>query len=208
VAGELAVAERADEVLAGVWFWDVHDPRIDFLSSSHAITGHDGTVLVDPMPLAPQAFADLGGVIAICISAGSHQRAAWRYRRDLDAQVWAPALSRTLEEEPNVRYGDGEELPGGLRAVFTPGAGTTQHSLLLDRDGGVVFVPDLLVRPQDGRLRLVPARFMHDPAEARRSVRKLLELPFSVLCLGHGAPVTEGAKEALAEALAREEAKG
>jgi hypothetical protein len=43
---------------------------------------------------------------------------------------------------------------------------------------------------------------MHDPAEARRSVEKLLDLPFSILCLGHGVPVTDDPKAALRAALA------
>ena len=107
-----------------------------------------------------------------------------------------------LEEEPDHRYGDGERLPGGLRTVFTPGAGTTQHTLLLDGDPAVAFVPDLLARPLGGKLVLIPEQYAHDIEEARRSVEKLLELPFSVLCIAHGEPLTEDAKAAVRAALA------
>jgi glyoxylase-like metal-dependent hydrolase (beta-lactamase superfamily II) len=192
-----AVAETVQEVVPGVWWWSVHDERIDFLSTAHAVAGPDGVVLIDPLPLAPAALAELGDVAVVCLTAGTHQRSAWRYRRELGVSVHAPALSRQIEEEPDVRYGDGDELPGGLRAVFTPGAGTTQHTFLLERDGGVAFVPDLFTHLPERGLRIVWEEYMHDPAEARRSVRKLLDLPFSILCLDHGVPLANDPKAAI-----------
>jgi glyoxylase-like metal-dependent hydrolase (beta-lactamase superfamily II) len=185
------VAQHVDAVVPGVWTWSIHDERIDFVSTAHAVTAPDGVVLIDPLPLAPRALAGLGNVTAICMTAGTHQRSAWRYRRELGVPVYAPALSRLIDEEPDVRYREGDELPAGLHAVFTPGGGTTQHTFVLERDGGVVFVPDLLVNVPDRGLRITPDEYVHDPAQARDSIRKLLDLSFSVLCLNHGEPVTD-----------------
>jgi hypothetical protein len=191
-----AVAERVAEIVSGVWWWGLHDDRIDFLSTAHAIVGPEGVVLIDPLPLAPSALARLGDVTAICLTAGTHQRSAWRYRRELDARVYAPAQSGQIDEEPDVRYADGDELPGGLRAVFTLGAGTTQHTFVLKREG-VTFVPDLLSHVPERGLRMIRDEYMHDPAEARRSIRKLLDLPFSTLCLDHGEPLADDPKAAI-----------
>jgi hypothetical protein len=192
-----AVAERAEEVVPGVWTWSVHDDRIDFVSTAHAVVGDDGVVLIDPLPLAAEALAGLGEVTAICLTAGTHQRSAWRLRGELGVPVYAPALSRLIDEEPDTRYGDGDELPGGLRAVFTPGAGTTQHTFLLERNGGVAFVPDLFTHLPERGLRMVWDEYMHDPEEARRSARKLLDLPLAVLCFDHGAPLEDDPKGAI-----------
>jgi glyoxylase-like metal-dependent hydrolase (beta-lactamase superfamily II) len=192
-----AVAGSVEEVVPGVWTWNVHDERIDFVSTAHAVQGEEGAVLIDPLPLAPEAVADLGEIAAICMTAGTHQRSAWRYRRELGVPVYAPALSKLIDEEPDVRYGEGDRLPGGLDAVFTPGGGTTQHTFLLDREGGVAFVPDLFVNVPGGGLRITSDEYTHDPAEARRSIEKLLGLEFSVLCLNHGDPVTEDPKGAI-----------
>ncbi|MFN2469868.1 MAG: MBL fold metallo-hydrolase [Gaiellaceae bacterium] len=192
-----ATAESVEEALPGLWRWSVHDERIDFLGSAYAIGGEHGTVLVDPLPLAPEALASLGQATAIVLTSGSHQRSAWRLRRELGTPVWAPELAREIEEEPDERYGDGDELPGGLRAVFTPGAGTTQHTLLRGGEPGVAFVPDLLLQPPGQPVMLVPAEYVQDPAEQHRSVEKLLELPFEVLCLTHGGVLREGAKGAV-----------
>jgi glyoxylase-like metal-dependent hydrolase (beta-lactamase superfamily II) len=194
------VADRVEQVVPGVWYWSIHDERIDFVSSAFAVSSEGGTILIDPLPLEPDALAQLGTVGAIILSAGSHQRASWRYRRELGARVYAPALSKEIEEEPDERYGDGDVLPGGLRAVFTPGAGTTQHTLLHDHTGAA-FVSDLLLQPPGEALALCPDEYAHDPAELRRSVERLLELPFSVLCLAHGLPILDEPKAAIRAAL-------
>lgn len=199
-----AVATQAEEVVPGVWHWAVEDDRIGgFLSAGHAVVAADGVVVVDPVPLDAEALAGIGPVHAICLTSGSHQRSAWRLRRELAAEVWAPALSRELEEEPDRRYGDGDVLPGGLRAVFTPGAGTTQHTFLTESPPRTAFVSDLLTRPPDGPLSLIPDVYAADPAQARESVERLLELDFDVLVLGHGRPVIEDPKGAIRAALER-----
>jgi glyoxylase-like metal-dependent hydrolase (beta-lactamase superfamily II) len=196
-----AVAATTDEIKPGLWHWQIHDERIDFLSSSHALRVDDGTVLLDPLPLAPDALAALGEVTAICLTTSSHQRSSWRLRRELGVPVYAPALTKQAEEDPDVHYSEGDRLPGNLLAIFTPGAGTTQHTLLVE-DAGVVFAPDLFARPPGAALMMTPAQYMHDPDEARRSAEKLLDYEFDVLCHGHGAPVVGGAKNAIRSGLA------
>jgi glyoxylase-like metal-dependent hydrolase (beta-lactamase superfamily II) len=195
------IASEVEEIVPGVLRWAIHDERIDFLGAAYAVTTEDGVVMIDPLPLDDEALASVGTVEAIVLTCGSHQRCAWRYRRELETKVYAPALAKEIDEEPDTRYSDGDTLPGSLHAIFTPGAGTTQHTLLLD-DPKVAFVPDMLVETPEGRVAMLASRWMYDPEEARRSVEKLLELDFDVLCLAHGSAVTEGVKDALRGALA------
>jgi glyoxylase-like metal-dependent hydrolase (beta-lactamase superfamily II) len=198
-----ATAGAVEEVVPGVWHWHVDDERIGgHISAAHAVRDTDGVVLVDPLPLAEDALAGLGRIEAICLTTSSHQRSAWRLRRELGVQVWAPEASREVDEEPDARYSQGDALPGGLQPIFTPGAGTTQHSLLLEREGGVLFTPDLFVRPAGRELALIPAEYAHDPDQARQTAEHLLELEFSVLCTGHGVPVTDHPQAAIRAALA------
>jgi glyoxylase-like metal-dependent hydrolase (beta-lactamase superfamily II) len=189
------MASEVREVTPGVWHWCIHDDRIDYVSDAYAVAVDGGLVLIDPLPLAEQPLRRLGAVAAICHTCGSHQRSAWRYRRDLGAPVYAPALAREIDEEPDKRYGDSDLLTGGLRAVFTPGAGTTQHTLVREGEPGVAFCPDLLVRPEGG-VALVRVE-EYDSEQARRSIERLLELPFSLLCLTHGGIVSEEPKVAI-----------
>jgi hypothetical protein len=193
-----AVAESVEQIVPGVWYWGVRDERIGgHWGASHAAAG----VLIDPHRLAEDALAALGDIKATVLTTSSHQRSAWRYRRELGVPVHLPALAQEMDEEPDARYGEGDELPGGLRAIFTPGAGTTQHALLLPGEPGVLFTSDLFFRSPEGPLQFVLAEYMHDPEEARRSAERLLELDFDVLCSAHGAPLVGGAKQALRDLL-------
>jgi hypothetical protein len=192
------IADEVETVVDGVYHWRVRNSRIGgAISSSHAVAHDGGIVFVDPVRLAPEALATLPRPSAIVLTAACHQRSAWRYRSELGAEVWLPADARATEEEPDRRYAEGDVLPGGLRAVRTPGPERPHYSLLLERGTGVLFCSDLVSNDGRRKLAFVPAEYHEDPAETRRSVERLLELPFSVLCLDHGAPVTDDAKTAL-----------
>ena len=191
------VASSVEEVVPGIWRWSIHDERTDFVGAAYAVKTNDRVVMIDPLPLEPAALAELGGLEAIVLTCGSHQRSAWRYRRELGAPVYAPALSKEIAEEPDERYSDGDTLPGDLHAVFTPGVGTTQHTLLIDRDLAIAFVADTLLQYPDGRVGMVSERFIYDLDEAKRTLGKLLELDFDVLCLTHGGVLEEDPKAAV-----------
>jgi len=97
--------------------------------------------------------------------------------------------------DPPLEGGRPAPRSGCASAVFTPGAGTTQHTLVREGEPDVVFCPDLLVRPEgEGALVRVEE---YNPEKARRSIGRLLELPFSLLCLTHGGIVSEDPKAAI-----------
>jgi glyoxylase-like metal-dependent hydrolase (beta-lactamase superfamily II) len=191
------VATALEEVLPGVRRWSIHDERINFVSAAYAVAAEEGTVLIDPLPLEPATLVELGNMTAIVLTCGSHQRSAWRYRREFGAPVYAPALSKEIDEEPDVRYGDGDRLPGGLVAVFTPGVGTTQHTLLLAGEPTIAFIADTLLEYPDGKVGMVPERYVYDLAEAKRTLGRMLELDFDVACLGHGGVLRDDPKGAI-----------
>jgi hypothetical protein len=193
-----AVAERAEEVVPGVWRWWVTNQRIGGAESTgHAIRTDDGAVLVDPVRLAEEAVAELGSVTAVCLTAQCHQRSAWRFRREHGARVYAPEGTRPMEEEPDERYRAGDVLPGGLRAVHTPGPEEVHFSFLREGAPSILFCSDLLTHYEGRDLDFVPLQYHDDPEQTRRTVEALLELPFTVLCLAHGAPIADDPKSAI-----------
>jgi glyoxylase-like metal-dependent hydrolase (beta-lactamase superfamily II) len=196
------IADGVELVTEGAWHWQIHNSGIGgAISSSHAVAADGGCVLVDPVRLADDALASLPRPLAIALDATTHQRASWRYRGQFGIEVWLPEDARAGDEEPDRRYAEGDTLPGGLLAIRTPGPEWPHYSLLLERDPGILFCSDLISNDGDRDLEFVPPEFHDDPAETRRSVERLLDLPFSILCLAHGAPVTDDPKGALRQLL-------
>jgi len=191
-------AARVEEVVEGLYHWRIHNSGIGGnVSSSHALATGDDCVLIDPVRLAEDAMAALPLPTAVVLTAKCHQRSAWRYREQFGIEVWLPEDASAADEEPDRRYADGDVLPGGLVAVRTPGPEWPHYSLLLEGAPSVVFCSDLVMHAGGGTLHFVPPEFHEDPAETRRSVDKLLGLPFAILCFAHGAPIVDDPKAAL-----------
>ncbi len=78
---------------------------------------------------------------------------------------------------------DGDELPGGIRAVHTPGH-TAGHLAFLVGERRVLIAGDAAANMR--KLSTPFPYFTEDMAEAKRSIAKLAELDFDVACFGHG----------------------
>lgn len=191
------IAREIFEVAAGVWHWQVWDDRIGADSHAHALASPDGTVLIDPLPLAPEALGRLEPITATLLTAACHQRSAWRYRRSHGVAVYAPEATRPMEEEPDFRYVAGQDLPGGIVAVHTPGPEWAHYAFWREAAPSVVFCADLIMREDDHAPAFVPPEYHEDPKATRESLRRLLELPFMLFCMAHGMPITADRRERL-----------
>jgi glyoxylase-like metal-dependent hydrolase (beta-lactamase superfamily II) len=201
-------AKLVGEVAPGVYRFTMHDDRIDFESDGYVVVGKGRAVLIDPLPMRPRDLKKLGEVEAICLTASCHERAAKRYHESFHVPLYAPRRAVDFEgATPDRRYGPGARLPGGLKAVHSPGPTDAHYSLYLSRNGGVVFCADLLTNVGSRGLAFVAGEYQDDPKRTRVSVRRLLKLPFRVLCPNHGKPVTTGAKKAVRQALAHDAAR-
>jgi hypothetical protein len=202
------VADAVEQVAPGIWHWRIANSAIGgATSSSHLFDSQDGAVMVDPVRLNDDALAGLPATAAILLTSKGHQRAAWRYREQFGADVWAPSGTPPPDQQPDHLYGDGDSLPGGFQAVQTPGPSLIHFSLLRTEPPGVLVCPDLLMGDSAGGLRFVPLEYHDDPAATRRSVEALLELPFTLLCLDHGRPIADG-KAAIRALLTADGASG
>jgi glyoxylase-like metal-dependent hydrolase (beta-lactamase superfamily II) len=198
------IAAQVEEVARGLYHWRIHNSHIGgAISSSHALAVEGGSIFVDPVRLADASLATLPPPTAILLTAACHQRSAWRYRAELAAGVWLPEDARPADEEPDSRYGDGELLPGGLRAIRTPGPEWAHYCFLHEHEPRVLFCSDLIAGGNGGELSFVPPEYHDDPLETRRSVERLLELPFEILCLAHGTPLLDDPKARIRGLLAQ-----
>lgn len=90
----------------------------------------------------------------------------------------------------------GEEI-FGLEILATPGH-TEGHISVIDHDTGLLVAGDALNAADGGVLGPNPA-FSTDMGAANESVRRLAELTFNTLLVGHGDPVDGGADTAVAD---------
>ena len=157
--------------------------------------------------MSDQDLKGLGPVEAICLSVSCHERSAWRYRRSLQVPVYGPEGGVDFEESPDRWYKAGDLLPGHLLAVHAPGPTEAHYAFYLDRERGVVFFADLFTNAEGEGLAFVSGECQDEPVRTRESVRRLLDLSFETLCSNHGDPVNIRAKEAIAQALARDQAE-
>ena len=201
-------AKLVGEVVPGVYRFTMHDDRIDFESDGYVVVEKGRAILIDPLPMNQRDLKKLGAVNAICLTASCHERAARRYQRIFKVPVYAPRRAVDFEGmTPDRWYGPGDRLPGGLKAVHSPGPTDAHYSFYLRRGGGVVFCADLLTNAKGGGLAFVPGEYQDDPKGTRKSVRRLLDLPFRVLCPNHGGPVKTGAKKAIRQAFEKDAAE-
>lgn len=196
-------ARKVESVAPGILHWSLRDDRIGFRSDAHAVRRSGRSVLIDPLPLTQKALEELGRVEAICLTGSCHQRSAWRYRERLGVLVYAPKGAEGLEERPDVRYREGDALPGGLRAVHAPGPTEVHYAFHLERGRGALFCADILVHDRR-EIRFVHNEHQDDPERTRRTARRLLALRFGVLCFDHGPPITRNPHAAIERALEAE----
>ncbi len=199
-----ARAKHLEEVVPGVYNWHVQDNRIGARSDAYAVVDRDGAVvLIDPLPIDEKLLKPLGTIAAIVLTAGNHQRSAWRLRTLFNVPVWAPENAHGLEEEPDNFYTSGDSLPGGLSALHTPGPAEVMYTLWLQQHPrGIVFISDLLTHEGDGRPEFVPSQYQDDPQRTRVSVQRVLDhLPVDTVCFAHGEPIVGTGKAALRLAL-------
>jgi Metallo-beta-lactamase superfamily len=198
-------ATRAAWIGPYIMHWSVADDRIGGAQSdSYALHTKSGVIFIDPLPLTYAAAEQFPAVSWALLTRGSHQRASWRYRRENGARVVAPRGSRGLLTEPDQHYMEGTRLLAGFQAIRAPGPEYEHFALFRPGEPSVLFVGELVRRcDSSSPLELAEVAPELAPWIARRSVEKLLELDFDLLCLSHGGYIEDDPKGALRELLER-----
>ncbi len=185
--------------------WSVADDRIGGAQSdSYALHTKSGVIFIDPLPMTHAAAEQFPSVAFALLTRGCHQRASWRYRREHGARVVAPRGSWGLLTEPDQHYTDGTRLPAGFQQIRTPGPEYDHFALFRPGEPSILFVGELVRRRDPASpLELAPVQDGLAPDIARKSVEKLLELDFELLCLSHGGYIDDDPRSVLQELLER-----
>jgi glyoxylase-like metal-dependent hydrolase (beta-lactamase superfamily II) len=178
-----------------VWSAYSKECKCDFYSTAYINNGF--LVLIDPVVLAAEAWADLtrlGDPGAILLTSANHLRDVAHYRKLCHIPVVAsPDTRRELHEEVDVVV-FGKDLVHGMRPILIPGAAIGETAYL--SEDGVLAIGDAVINTGNG-LQFLPDKYAVDGKQSRESLHQLLALDFHTITFAHGLPVTQGAKEKL-----------
>lgn len=195
-----AMADEVQRVSDSLYFWQAYEPAVKVDLSCCAVRGSEGWILIDPIPLARGALAELLEEVrptCIVLTSGNHERAAAVYRERLGLPVLAHAdavpeltlpIERTLQE--------GDSVAGDLTVLELPGAAAGEIALL---SSAGLHVGDALIHLEPHGLTFLPEKYCSDERKLRDSVRKLLKVEFSLMTFAHGLPLLNRARQNLAQ---------
>jgi hypothetical protein len=191
------VTVEVRDVAEGLWLWRQPHPAWEEGNdwepevASFVVESRGTTVLLDPLappPAAREVWDRLGALAAdaVVVLKPDHVRDVDLFARWYGARAYGPYLFwrddvPATELEP-VR--PGQELPGGLRAVYD-GRGAMETPLYLSEQRALVFADALTAPGGDLRVWYTP---WHEE-RVLPALRALLELPFEHVLVSHGEPV-------------------
>ena len=198
-------ASEIASVASGIWVWQSYDPTVKADLFSTAVATLGGTWLIDPIPLAREALAELQlpfPIRGIVVTNENHERAAGSFARELQVSVYLhPTLLNQMIPGALAFKDDGSFAPG-LVAIEVEGAPKGEVAIYSERDGGTFIIGDALINFEPYGFAFLPSRYCSNPKAMRRALVKLLDYPFDRMLFAHGTPILSGARRHL-EALLR-----
>lgn len=188
------------KVTSGVVTWSVYSEECKTDCFGHAVSHQDKIVLIDPiLPASVEIWdkiLELGYPNLIILTNGNHERHARKVAKEYDIPLAAGihAISE-LKQKPDV-FLDGQAKIQGLRPIPCPGAGAGETALFSEPTQTLILGDSVINLPQTG-LQLLPDKYCTDPAQLKKSLTALLDLPFKYVLMAHGIPLTNSPKTKL-----------
>ena len=185
----MAVASEIELIAPGLRLWRVYDPAVKADLYSTALTIAESTYLIDPVPLAPDALAELSSQSAIAgvvVTNENHQRAAVEFAHKFKAPIYSRGS---------------QPFPSAVTAVQIEGAVPGEIAVHSEAAGGIVIMGDALINFEPYGFTFLPAKYCSNVKVMRRSLPKLLDYSFERMLFAHGTPILAGARRRLEQLL-------
>jgi hypothetical protein len=192
-------ASEIEPVTQGISLWRFYDSLVKAELFSTALENHSGTYLIDPIPLAADALADLAGtkIVGIIVTNENHERATAQFAAKFKVPVYVDAGIASLMKIPGIVPIGDDSFPAGPKAVGIEGAPAGETALHWAAGDGTMVVGDALINFEPSGFALLPAKYCSNFKLMRRSLLKLLDYPFERMLFAHGMPILSHARERL-----------
>jgi len=225
----MAIACELVQVAPSLLIWQTYDPALKADLFSTAITTRNGSFLVDPIPLAHAALAQLfnaGSVSALTPSAAmalaacaialwaagvlpcattcqvwNGVRASADFADRFSVPIFAHAETFPGQAFSGTKVGDGGKICDELTVIGIEGAAAGEIVLHSATNGGTLITGDALINFEPYGFTFLPHKYCSNEKEMRRSLRKLLSRKAERMLFAHGSPILFRAGERLQQLL-------
>jgi glyoxylase-like metal-dependent hydrolase (beta-lactamase superfamily II) len=192
-------ASDIEPVTPGISLWRFYDASVKAELFSTALETNSGSYLIDPIPLAADAFAELAEakIVGIIVTNENHERAAAQFAAKFKVPVYVDAGIASLMKMPGIVPIGDDSFPAGLKAVGIEGGPAGETAIHWAAGDGSMAVGDALINFEPHGFALLPAKYCSNFKLMRRSLSKLLDYSFDRMLFAHGMPILSHARERL-----------
>ncbi|HET6507153.1 MAG TPA: hypothetical protein VFG42_10205 [Baekduia sp.] len=205
-----------DEVLPGVLHWTTFHEGIGRPVHSHFYV--EGCALFDPRVPEDGGLEEIarhGRPEVVLLSNRHHLRHATAFAERFDCPIRAhrSGLHEFADGGPDVQpFEFGDRVADGVVALEVGALTPEDTAFRIAAGPGALLFADALIRDGDGGLAFVPDVLMGDDPEAVKrgltaALTRLLDQDFDALLFAHGAPVADDGRERLEAFLRENEAR-
>jgi hypothetical protein len=191
-------ASEIEPVFPGICLWRFYDPSVKADLFSTAIETAAGTYLVDPIPLAPDAFASptsRAKIAGIIVTNENHERAAAQFAEKFKVPIYLDAALASATKLAGVTPVLESSFPAELKSVAIEGGPAGEIAIHFSASDGTVVIGDALINFEPYGFALLPAKYCSNFKLMRRSLSKLLDYSFERMLFAHGMPILSQARD-------------
>ena len=187
-----AVAAELEIVSPHAALWRAYDASIKTELFSTAINSADATWIVDPIPLAPPALAELKNrppVQGVVVTNQNHWRASSALAAQFSVPIFAHPDTKLRDTPRFTSLTDGQQLGDVLEVVTIDGAAPGEIGLIAKLDRSTMVVGDALINFEPYGFTFLPRKYCTNYTRMRQSLERLADIAVERIFFAHGLPI-------------------